>query len=139
MQQIIGPYAQYKRQKDHAIESADRVTLITMLLEGALSYNKKVLAALDDYDKMSALEYTDYGVKIVLHLYSCLDFEQGGEIATRLGRLYNYVCDQYVVFQKCPDSEAPINNINKVLTLILDGWKKIPKSEEPVDPAPKVE
>lgn len=127
MQSPYGPYSQYREQQKIAIQTADRVQLITMLLEGALSYNKKALMAKEGSDHKAVLEYVDCAVKIVLHLYSCLNFDDGGEIADRLGKLYNFVCDQYVVFQKDTDNLKVMGDINTVLETILEGWKKLPK------------
>lgn len=127
MQMYNSPYGQYRQQKNRDIEMADKVTLIAMLLEGALNYNKKALLALEVGDKKAVLEYVEYAVKIILHLYSCINFDEGGEIADRLGSLYNYVCDQYIVFRKNLPSHEAMNSINQVLNTILDGWKQLPK------------
>ncbi len=127
MQANLNPYGQYRQQKNTIIESADRVTLISMLLEGAINYNKKALIAVEQKDQKSALEFVDYGVKIILHLYSCLNFDEGGEVAERLGTLYNYACDQYVLFQKKPDTSKELESINRILAIVLDGWKQLPK------------
>ena len=127
MQQVYSPYGQYRLQKNHVIASADRVTLIAMLLEGALSYNKKALLALEDKNEVMALESIDYAVRIVLHLYACLNFEDGGEIADRLGKLYNYVCNQYISWQKNLKNTAAIESINNILGTIYEGWKQLPR------------
>ena len=127
MQQVYSSYAQYRQQKNQVIESADRVTLIAMLLEGAISYNKKAVLSLEQGDDRAVLEYVNYAIKIILHLYSCLNFDEGGEIAERLGKIYNYVCDQYLVYQKNIKDTTPIDTINTVLGTILEGWKKLPK------------
>lgn len=124
-----GGYNQYLQQQKMAIQTADRVTLIRMLLEGAISFNKKVEFALESNDSKAALEYIDRAARIVMHLYSCLNFEDGGEVADRLGRLYNYVCDQYIVFQKNMDNKDPLNSINSVLSTLLEGWKQLPNAE----------
>ena len=128
MQVYQNPYGQYKQQQNRAIETADRVTLITMLLEGAISYNKKALLALENNDKKAVLEYVECAVKVVLHLYSCINFDEGGEVAERLGKLYNYICDQYIVFRKQLPNTAAMDSINKVLETILEGWKQLPKA-----------
>ena len=126
MQQVYNPYAAYKNQKNHLIESADRITLVSMLLEGAINYNKKALLALDQGDQIVVLENVHYATKIVIHLYSSLNFEEGGEIASRLGKLYNFICEQYTSFHKDFRNKAPIETINKILRSIYEGWKTIP-------------
>ncbi|MCP5464808.1 MAG: flagellar export chaperone FliS [Deltaproteobacteria bacterium] len=130
MQQVYSPYNQYRQHQNNAVQDADPVTLITMLLEGAISLNKKAKLCLEQDDTKTALEAVENGTKIVMHLYASLDFDNGGEIAEKLGSLYHYVCDQYVLFQKDPKDMAPLESINQVLVTILDGWKQIPKEDK---------
>ncbi|MBF0104353.1 MAG: flagellar protein FliS [Deltaproteobacteria bacterium] len=128
MQQVYNPYAQYRNQRNHLIESADRVTLVSMLLEGAINYNKKALLALEQDDRITVLESINYATKIVLHLYSCLNFEEGGEIADRLAKLYHFICEQYVVYQKNIKNTVPVITINRILSSIHEGWKTLPNT-----------
>lgn len=126
---VHNPYQQYQQSKKQSIETADRVTLITMLLEGALSYNKRAIIALEEGEKKLVLENVDSAVKIVLHLYSCINFDQGGEVAEKLASLYNFVCDQYVRFQKEANDKAILESVNSILETIFEAWKQLPKQD----------
>lgn len=125
MQQVYSPYQQYQRQKDVEVRTATPVKLIGMLLEGAILFNKKAMAAMDTAQKVKALENVDRSMKIVVHLYNCLDFDKGGEISERLAALYSYILEQFVVFMKGGCKNETLESINKILGIILDGWKQI--------------
>lgn len=123
-----GGYNQYVQQQQLSVQAADRVTLIRMLLEGAISFNKKAQFALEKGEKKETLEAVDRAARIVLHLYSCLNFDDGGEVAEHLGQLYNYVCDQYIIFQMDMNNFKSLESINDVLNTILEGWKQLPNT-----------
>lgn len=123
-----GGYSQYVQQQQLSVQAADRVTLIRMLLEGAISFNRKAQFSLEKGEKKDVLEAVDRAARIVLHLYSCLNFDEGGEVAERLGQLYNYVCDQYIIFQMDMNNYKSLESINDVLNTILEGWKQLPST-----------
>lgn len=125
MQQIHSPYQQYQKQKDNDVRSASPVKLIGMLLEGAVLFNKKAIAAIDENRRVNALEYADRGCKIVLHLYNCLDFERGGEISDKLASLYNYILTQYRGFARGDTRAETLVSINTILGTIHEGWKQV--------------
>ena len=100
MQMMHNPLLQYRHQQKNTIEQADRVKLITMLLEGAIRYNKKALLAIESKNIPAALENSDAGYKIVMHLYNCLDLAKGEKVVESLANLYNYCSDQYYSFMR---------------------------------------
>lgn len=125
MQQVYAPYRQYQKQQQHEVLTASPVKLVGMLLEGAILFNKRAAAALEDGRNVNALEFADRACKIVMHLYNSLDFDKGGDVAVKLGSLYSYLLDQYADFTKPDRKPGALESINKVLSLILDGWKQI--------------
>jgi flagellar protein FliS len=125
MQQVYAPYRQYQKQQQHEVLTASPVKLVGMLLEGAILFNKRAAAALEDGRNVNALEFADRACKIVMHLYNSLDFDKGGDVAVKLGSLYSYLLDQYADFTKPTRKPGALSSINNVLSLILDGWKQI--------------
>ncbi len=125
------PYQQYRQNQTHNVNSASRVELIAMLLEGAVNYNKKVLIGIEDKNMKVALEHIDNATKIITHLYSCLDLDNGGEVAENLGKLYAYCIEEYIGAQKLilkkQYDPSKILAINRVVETILDGWRQLPK------------
>ncbi|MDP2667804.1 MAG: flagellar export chaperone FliS [Nitrosopumilaceae archaeon] len=130
MNQVYNPYQTYKRQKNTEIQTADRVKLVCMLMEGAICFNKKAIMAMEGNDKSTALQLSDRGSKIVLHLYESLDLGQEGELLTQLTSLYSFMLNSYALFvKKENESIEPLESINRVLSTLLDAWKKIDSGE----------
>src|SRR4051812_2428245 len=123
MQQIYNPYSQYSKQNQSEIAQADPVKLVSLLLEGAVRFVKRALMEAENKKTKEVLESIDSASKIIIHLYGCLDFEKGGDVAERLSTLYSYIIDQITHVSKHPDDKGSLNSINEVLNIILDGWK----------------
>lgn len=125
MQQVYSPYQHYQKQQQHEVLTASPVKLVGMLLEGAILFNKRAMAALEDGRKVNCLEFSDRACKIVMHLYNCLDFDKGGDVAAKLASLYSYLLDQYADFVKGNRKPETLASINHILGVIYDGWKQL--------------
>ena len=131
MQPHGGGYQQYRRQREQEIQTASRVKLVIMLLEGAICFNRKAMAAMEKKERVVALENTDRANKIIMHLYESLNFEQGGRVSEQLASLYNYICDCYSKFAKRDNSAVSVlDSVNTVLNTLLEGWRKIEEEEK---------
>ncbi len=60
--------------------------------------------------------------RFIVHLYTTLDVEKGGEIAANLGKLYSYVICQTMVLEATKDL-AIIDDILTVLKNLREGWQ----------------
>jgi len=125
MQQLYSPYQQYQKSKQHEVLTASPVKLVGMLLEGAILFNKKALISLEENHVVAALEFVDRSSKIIMHLYNSLDFEKGGDIASKFGSLYSYILDQSCDFIKSNRKPETLTTVNGVLATILEGWRKL--------------
>lgn len=133
MQHGYNPLMQYRNQQKMAIETADRVKLVTMLLEGCIRYNKKAQMAVESGNTVAALENSDAGYKIVIHLYSCLDLSRSDKVVENLASLYNFCSDQYFGFMRRSSENYlksdVLERINNIIGNILDAWKQLPSQE----------
>lgn len=59
--------------------------------------------------------------KFLTHLYTTLDFEQGGEVAQNLGSLYAFVISQTNVIEGSKDPKQIESNI-QILKNLRSGW-----------------
>ncbi len=132
MQQIYNPYSQYVKQNQSEIEHANPIQLVSLLLEGTTRFIKRALIAVDNKNNKEVLESIDSASKIIIHLYNCLDFEKGGDVAERLSTLYSYIIEQITHVTKHPDDKGSLNSINEVLNIILDGWKQVERKVKSV-------
>lgn len=64
-----------------------------------------------------------HAMSIVIELQGTLDFEQGGEVATDLARLYDYIQRRLVEAISSRDA-APLEQAAAVLSILHQGWKE---------------
>lgn len=98
-----------------------------MLYDGALKHMEagRKAMAFGDRDKQNA--NLQKAQKIIMELMSCLDMNEGGEIAKNLLSLYSYVLNELVVGNMTDDSEA-IERCMKVLGDLRESWRQIQES-----------
>ena len=110
--------------QNNAITTQSRGGLIVMLYDGAIRSLHQAIAALGEGNVAAKGECIGKATDIIIELSSVLDMKAGGEIATDLRRLYDFM-----VFHL---TEANIKNdpemIGEVIALLEDinqGWKAI--------------
>jgi flagellar protein FliS len=59
--------------------------------------------------------------RFITHLYTTLDFEQGGDIATNLSKLYVHLLNEISVIEAVKDVRQIDDNV-RVLSNLRDGW-----------------
>lgn len=91
--------------------------LIQMLLDGGLSRLAQARGALERNDLSLKGELIGKAIGIVAGLREALDFEQGGEIAANLDRLYDYMMVRL--------SEANRHNDASILVEVADLLREV--------------
>ncbi len=107
---------------------AEPHALITQMLDGALMRIAEAGGAIERKEISRKAEAISKAVLIVGALEGCLDHEQGGEIASNLSRLYEYM--------NISLAQANINNdidkLDEVSNLLLEiksAWIQIPAQQ----------
>ena len=111
----------YKKMQ---IETANPATLILMLFDRAI--------VLLDRAKNEILEkqYEEKGYsltkanEIIAELLGALDMEKGGEIASSLSRLYNFVMHEIIDADKNKNTNA-IDNAKRIVSELRESWISI--------------
>ncbi|MDP6546655.1 MAG: flagellar export chaperone FliS [Phycisphaerae bacterium] len=110
--------------QNNAITTQSRGGLIVMLYDGAIKALRQAITALEDGNPASKGECIGKATDIIIELSSVLDMKGGGEIATDLRRLYDFMISHL--------TQAHIKNdpkmIGEVIALLEDinqGWKAI--------------
>ena len=101
-----------------------QLDLVLQVYDGAISAFR---AAGDHYrqEKLQAgYEELERARKFLVHLYTTLDHDRGGEVAENLARLYTYVISQIDSTQATKDLNLIESNI-KILDNLRDGWKQL--------------
>ena len=121
------PYMSYK--KAH-VETADRGTLLLLLYDGALRFMKEARDSMEEGDYTGAFESLTRADRIVKELLASLDMEKGGEIASNLYRLYEFVIWKIFMAEK----ERKVSHLDEAIYIIDElraAWKDAVEKEKP--------
>src|SRR5690606_35818261 len=97
-----------------------------MLYDGALSNIRHAAEALDGRDAEAARRAILKAQDIVSELLSCLNVEQGGDIALNLRRLYLYVFNRLVQANVRKDRTI-LEEVDGILSDLRSAWAEIGK------------
>ncbi|EAR60068.1 flagellar export chaperone FliS [Neptuniibacter caesariensis] len=107
------------------VETASPHKLISMLLDGALGALAKAKGSIERESIEERTQHLNKASEIVVGLRGSLDLEQGGEVATNLDALYDYMLR--AIMQANRDSDA--EKVQEVMNLMLEikqGWSEMP-------------
>lgn len=107
------------------VETASPHKLISMLLDGALAALAKAKGSCEREDIEERTSQLNKASEIVVGLKGSLDLEQGGELASNLDALYDYMIRSILESNRNNDAEK----IQEVMDLMIDikqGWAQMP-------------
>lgn len=107
------------------IEDAGDHQLIEMLLDGAISKITAAKSACMSGAIAKRGENLSSAISIVDGLRSSLDFDKGGEIATQLGQLYDYM-ELKLAEANLSSDIGLLDQVVGLLRELQTGWKSIP-------------
>ncbi len=107
---------------ENSIETAPPIKIVRLLYEGAIRYLDK--AATFEPGSSDMIHWLHRAEDIVIELQCSLEFDHDPAICTQLSSLYDFVRSQLSKVQLDKD-EHGIRNSRRVLTTLLDGWKKV--------------
>lgn len=112
---------------ENGVSSADPHRLTLMLFEGALVSTNAARIHLENGDVplkgsaiSKAIEIITNGLKV------SLDFEVGGELAQRLGSLYDYMCTR-LLHANVRNDVAALAEVATLLRELKEAWEQIGK------------
>ncbi len=85
------PSGAYQSTGAYGALYADAHTLITQMLDGAMTRIAQARGAIEREDVAAKGELISHAINIIGSLEACLDYDKGGEIAKNLGQLYEYM------------------------------------------------
>jgi len=110
-----------KQYRKSETENKTVPELIIMVYNGAID-NLRKAAELYKAEKMQdGYETMEKAKRFVVHLYTTLDEEKGGEVAANLSAMYAYVIERMNFVQATKDLQT-INELVDVLSNIKEGW-----------------
>ncbi|MFC6669787.1 flagellar export chaperone FliS [Marinobacterium aestuariivivens] len=128
----INALKQYKSVDLRAtVATATPHQLIAMLFNGAQEALAKAAGAIERKDIGLRTAQINRATDIVINLKGTLNLETGGEIASRLDGLYDYMVRRLAEANRDND-EVKVREVRGLLTEIADGWSQIPAAEHNV-------
>lgn len=95
--------------------------LILVVYDGAI---KALKTALENYSRNnpgSGYDELQKARRMVVHLYTTLDNQKGGEVARHLGKMYTWVINQITVLEATKDVNE-LESVISMLTNLRSGW-----------------
>lgn len=110
---------------------ADPHQLIMMLYDGAINRLAKAGFALEHGSSAEANKLVADVVSIIEGLRECLDSNQGGELATNLGDLYQYMVGRLLRanFEESEDRGKIFVEVSGLLQDLREAWASIPVAD----------
>jgi flagellar secretion chaperone FliS len=113
--------------REAAVEGASPVRLVALLYEQALEDLRRARAAMDRGDIEARTREINHAIKVIGHLQSSLDMNQGGEVARNLERFYDSVRAALVEAQFKQSATALEHQISH-LTLVHEAWCEVERA-----------
>ena len=112
------------------VSTADPHKLILMLFEGALLQIGTAVIALEKKDVPTKGMAISKAIEIILNgLKVSLDYEAGGELAQRLGALYDYMT-QRLLYANLHNSRPAMDEVTQLLTDLKSAWEAIGTTDQ---------
>lgn len=121
-----GALKQYNQIRAHVqTEGASPHRLIQILMDGAIEKIRVAKAAMDRHDIPEKVRHIDWALSIIDGLRQSLDMERGGEIASNLEALYDYMQRRLIVANAENDPSLLIEVVG-LIQEIKSAWDAVP-------------
>jgi flagellar protein FliS len=97
------------------------VDLVIKVYDGAIDAFRSAREHYDQESLQDGFDQIENARRFLVHLYTTLDPEQGGEIAENLGKLYAHVINRSFAIQGTKDLGEIDDSIN-ILSNLRSGW-----------------
>jgi len=101
-----------------------KVELVIKVYDGAISSMRAAINHFGDDKYQLGVDALEKAKKFLVHLYTTLDDEKGGDIAKKLGELYAFIIEQINFAQATRDLSRLEDSI-KILNNIREGWAEL--------------
>lgn len=124
----ISAYSTTSVQTD--VLSASPHKLVLMLFDGALFALSRSKFAIENKILDEKIKQIAKAIDIIsLGLKASLDTSIGGELASRLDALYDYMCAR-IAFSNATNTTAPIDEVVSLLRDLRDAWAAIDEAKQ---------
>jgi flagellar protein FliS len=122
---------QYANQYQQTqVMTSSRVQIVVLLYDAAIHSIELARAGIESNNPKEKGRFLGRAISIIGELNSVLDFEQGGEIARSLHRLYEYMLSELVMANARNDVRR-LDGPLRCLTTLREGWREIAAQQTP--------
>ncbi len=118
------------------VTTADRLKLVVMLYDGAISYLKTAIKYINENDMAAKGIYISKAQDIIDELNNSLNMNEGGEIASTLRKIYNFLYF-YLVKANLKKDPKMIQEVIDILSSLRDAWDEISKKKMGEESSPQ--
>ncbi len=111
----------YNQYQNNHIQTASREQILLMLYDGAIRFSKQAKAAIKENDTATKGKYIGKTMAIISEFSNSLDHEIGGEMASNLDALYNYMLSELSKANVKNDT-APVDTVCTMLCELRATW-----------------
>ncbi len=116
-------YMNYQKMQ---VTTSDRLKLVVMLYDGAISFLKTAIQYLEKNDMANKGIYISKAQDIIDELNNSLNMKEGGEIAVNLRKIYNFLYF-YLVKANISKNKKMIMEVISILNTLKEAWEEISK------------
>ena len=107
------------------VTSASPHKLILMLYDGALASIRASVVSMEHHDIAAKGQHISKAINIIVNgLKASLDLNAGGEIASRLDALYDYMTDRFL-YANLHNNTAALEEVFDLLGGLREAWQGI--------------
>jgi flagellar protein FliS len=110
-----------------------RVELVIKVYDGAMANLKTAAEHYQKNERPQGYQTLEKAKKFLVHLYTTLDEEKGGEIARNLARLYTYLIEQINMVQSTGETDR-LDDCILILNNIRAGWVELAEQAKTARP-----
>ncbi|ULA63099.1 MAG: Flagellar secretion chaperone FliS [Nitrospira sp.] len=124
---MVAQYAQQYQQTQ--ILTSSRVQIVVLLYDAAIHSIELTRRAIDTNNFSDKARFIGRAISIVGELDSVLDYEQGGDIAKSLHRLYDYMLSE-LIEANAKHMSARLDGPTRCLTTLREAWKEVAAQQQ---------
>lgn len=124
---MVTQYIQQYQQTQ--VLTSSRVQLVVLLYDAAIQSIELAKRAIDTNHLPDKGRFLGRAISIVGELDSVLDYEQGGEIAKSLHRLYDYMLNE-MVEANAKNMSRKLDGPARCLTTLREAWREIAAQQQ---------
>jgi flagellar secretion chaperone FliS len=123
------------RYREVAINTATPLQLVVMLYDEAICSLQEARGHIERKDIGNRSRALNKSIAIISELQSCLNLKAGGEIASSLNRLYDYM-KRRIFRANVEQSIQPVTEVEVLLENLRSAWKELVRQNSGTDLAP---